>query len=265
MLLKSQPLAPHISKKIAAENTRKCDANWERHIKLQRMGKMLDNILNDDRQRKISLQKRFVWLWRDIKSSYFDLKHAVRNHIRWHQTLRELRPWEGFSGLINVMTVHLQDYISYEQQHGHSTEEFTLHKIRTAQQVIALLKRMKEPDEYLYRRQQEVKIKYPQYKSLITEYKSGGVSCSGDFVAQGDGWVGIESGMEPREGYFEFVGDRFELANSPNQCKTDKLLAQLRTYYKDTDDAYKQAEIDSNADFDRLGQLLKENLYTWWD
>jgi len=107
--------------------------------------------------------------------------------------------------------------------------------------------------------------KYPEYKSLITKYKYGGTSVSGDFVRQGDGWVGMEAGKGPRRGYFEFINDRFEAIKSPDQNETDKILAELDKYYIEIDDAYKQAEFDSDNDFDRLNQLLKENLYSWWD
>ena len=53
--------------------------------------------------------------------------------------------------------------------------------------------------------------------------------------------------------------------NSPNQVETGKLLAELSKYYEEIESAYKQAEVDSDSDFERLGQLLKENLYLWWD
>ena len=45
----------------------------------------------------------------------------------------------------------------------------------------------------------------------------------------------------------------------------DRLLAELIQYHEEIDNAYEQAEIDSDNDFERLGELLKENLYTWWD
>ena len=65
--------------------------------------------------------------------------------------------------------------------------------------------------------------------------------------------------------YFEFVNGRFELVNSPDQAETDRLLAELSKYHEEIKNAYKQTEADSDNDFERLGQLLKENLYSWWD
>ena len=57
----------------------------------------------------------------------------------------------------------------------------------------------------------------------------------------------------------------FELAESPDQAETDRILAELVKYHEEIDTAYNQAEIDSEKDFERLAELLKENLYTWWD
>ena len=90
-------------------------------------------------------------------------------------------------------------------------------------------------------------------------------SYSGDFIAQGNGWAGKESGENPRSGYFEFVNGKFQLAESTDKNETDRLLAELEKYHEELTNAYKQANVDSDEDFERLGQLLKENLYSWWD
>jgi hypothetical protein len=58
--------------------------------------------------------------------------------------------------------------------------------------------------------------------------KDGGSFHSGEFVAQGNGWAGMESGKDPREEYFEFVNGKFELAESPDQAETDRAIAELR-------------------------------------
>ena len=105
----------------------------------------------------------------------------------------------------------------------------------------------------------------PKYKSLITKYEDGSTSTSGYFIAQGSGWTGIESGADPREGYFNFVDGLFELITGPNNDKTEKLLNEIRRYNDDVAAAYLQAESDSDNDFERLGKLLKDNLYSWWD
>jgi hypothetical protein len=132
-------------------------------------------------------------------------------------------------------------------------------------ETLALLERMKEPDEYHHRLKQAVDAVYPNYKSLITRYKNGGSGSSGDFVAQGVGWTGKEAGANPREGYFEFVNGKFELAQSPDQAETDRLLAQLQQYYADAENAHIQARTESDADFERLAALLREHMYSWWD
>ena len=105
---------------------------------------------------------------------------------------------------------------------------------------------------------------YPDYKSLITEYDDS-TSVSGDFTPQSDGWVGMESGKDPRSGYFEFEDGVFTQKESPDQRETDRLLDELRSYHQDQKLAYEQAEKNAETDFTRLGQLLREHLYTWWD
>jgi len=265
MLLRSQPLNSKISEKLAADSEKECGEMTEFNILSQHIGDMFDDIFDDRRSRKIKFTTRLGWKWHRIKDTYYDVKHSVRNHIKWHKALRELRPWEGFNGLLIVMQTHLRDYVLCEENYGHSEEGFKRHKIETAKEMIALLERMKEPDEYLHRCREEVEKKYPKYKSLITEYKTGGTSTSGDFIAQGNGWAGEEAGNDPRKGYFEFANGRFELAESPDKEETDRLLAQIDEYNEEISNAYVQAEADSDKDFEELGQLLKENLYSWWD
>ena len=62
-----------------------------------------------------------------------------------------------------------------------------------------------------------------------------------------------------------FAAERFELADSPDKIETDRLLSELSRYHEEIEAAYRQAEVDSDNDFERLGLLLKENLYSWWD
>jgi len=264
MLITSQPLSVELSEKYERKSKTEIDAMKDKNICSQYIGSMFDDILEKD-EHKIELKLRLEWIWRDIKGKFYDLKYAIRNRYKWRRTLNEIRPWEGFHGLLCVMQTHLIDYIDTEVKYGHSLEEYKNHKITTAKETLEILERMKDPDEYIHKRREAVNQKYPDYKSLITKYIYGGLSTSGDFVRQGDGWVGMEAGKDPRRGYFEFINERFELINSPNQYETDKMLEELDKYYIEIDDAYKQAELDSDNDFDRLNQLLKENLYSWWD
>jgi hypothetical protein len=98
----------------------------------------------------------------------------------------------------------------------------------------------------------------------VTRYINGRSENSHEnFVKQGDGWASITNGGA--KGYFEFVNGRIKSVASPNQDETDKLLDEMERYYKERNNAYRQSEIDSDNDFERLGQLLKENLYSWWD
>ena len=265
MLIRSQPLEKMISYKLELGSRVEYEAMTEQNITSQRIGKMFDDILEDHQNRKIGFQKRMAWKLRDIRGKYYDFRYAVRNRFKWRKTLSCLRPWEGFSGTIRVMQTHLRDYIETEEKYGHAAVEFKNNKIATARETVELLDRILEPNDYAHRRREEVDAKYPDYKSLITKYKNGGTSVSGRFIAQGVGWVGMESGKNPREGYFEFADGRFELADSPDQNETNRLLGELAEYNKEVDNAYKQAESDSDKDFEQLAMLLKENLYSWWD
>ena len=264
MLKGSQPLDPKAAQRLGLEDNRKPDTA-EDEIVSQRIGMMFDDILSGIERGKSSLKIRIGWCLRRIKEFFLNMKHILGNHRKWHKTMRGLRPWEGFDGLISVMLTHLNDYVEHEEKHGYAAPEYRKQKIASVKETIELLERMKEPDGYTGRRHAGAEAKYPAYQSLVTEYRSGSTSFSGKFVAQGDGWTGIESGNDPREGYFEFSGGQFELATSPDQVETDRLLAEIRQYYKDMDAAYTQAETDSDEDFERLASLLRENLYTWWD
>ena len=75
----------------------------------------------------------------------------------------------------------------------------------------------------------------------------------------------MESGNDPRKGYFEFIDGKFELTQSPDQIETDRLITQIEKHEEELKNAYEQANVDFESDVDRLGQLFKENLYSWWD
>jgi len=256
MLIKSQPLDPKFCEKFKLDD----DNESGQKIISQRIGTMFGG----NKKIKINFIYRINWIWKDIKSKFYDIKYSVRNHFKWRKTISTLRPWEGFDGIITLMQTHLQDYIETEEKYGHSIEEYKNQKITTAKETIEVLERMKDPIEYSSKRRGAVEVKYPKYQQLITKYENS-ISFGGYFVAQGNGWAGKESGNDPREGYFEFVNGIFELKESPDQVETDRLLAELVKYHEEIDTAYKQAEIDSEKDFEWLAELLKENLYTWWD
>ena len=226
---------------------------------------MFDDLIEESNNRKIPLSTRLHWKWRAITDFYYNTKYAIRNHFKWRKTINSIRPWEGHSGLIAVMQTHLADYIETEEKYGHAEENYKKNKIATAKEALEILMRMKESDNYLDKRRNEVESRYPDYKSLNTRYESGGSCSSGEFIEQGKGWAGIESGNDPRKGYFEFIEGKFELTQSPDQETTDRLLAQIEKHSEDLEKAYERANVDFESDVDRLGQLFKENLYSWWD
>ena len=266
MLKSSQPLDPKFCKKYELDSNKEAELMNEQNIQLQRIGRMFDFIDTDEMvERRPSLRTRLRWKWHQIKDGYYDRKYTIRNHLKWHKTMRKLRPWVGDDGLITVMQAHLRDYVLCEIKYGHSEKNYKKQKIASAKEAIKLLQRMKNPDGYIRRRRNAVEVRYPKYQTLITEYTTGGTSFSGDFVVQGNGWVGRESGKDPREGYFEFVDGHFELVDSPDQKETDRLLDEHKKYCEELTAAYIRAESDSDRDFERLGVLLKENLYRWWD
>jgi len=263
--MQSQPLDPKFCEKMGLNKDDEETSFSDKEIKEQFIGGMLDHLLDEDDKQKISLGLRLHWFNKRIKDFIFDIKYAIRNHFKWRKTIRKLYPWEGFSGLISVMITHLNGYIEYEEKYGHSLEEYKKNKIATAKETLEILNRMEDHDKYTEKPRSEVKSRYPKYKGLVTTYINGGSSYCGDFIAQGNGWVGKESGNDPREGYFEFINGRFQQTESPDQNETDMLLDQLKKYHEEISHAYKQGELDSDKDFNRLGQLLKDNLFSWWD
>ena len=262
MLEKSQPICPDVIEKLV-----KCgrinlpDYDEETVIKSQRIGNMLDFL---DKDRKISIGTKINWFFRrHFKERYYDIKNTFRNHIKWHKTLKELRPWNG-DQMILCMITQLNDYINTEEKFGISEKSYQAIKLASAKEAVSILERMIDPSEYSSRRRDEVDAIYPEYLYLISDTNTG-TSYSGDFIQQGSGWVGIEAGSNPREGYFEKVGELYEVVESPDKAETERLLAQIRQYREDVHRAYKQAEADSDEDFDRLAELLKTHLYSWWD
>jgi len=269
MLIRSQPLDDSVSERLKLRSEDEIDSMSEQNIKAQRIGRMFDCLLDDlpdsEKKRSVGLSARLYRIRYRFKNVKSNIKYTIRNHLKWRKTMRELRPWEGFDGLFKVMLTHLRDYVQLEEMYGHSAKEYKETKIASVYATLELLVRMSKPDEYAFKRRDEVDSRYPDYKYLITEYESGGVCYSGDFVPLHNGWVGMESGKDPRNGYFEFVDGKFELAESPDQRETDRLIDELRKYHEEVHTAYEQAEIDSDKDFENLLQLLKDNLYTWWD
>jgi len=255
----SQPLSDKTVKRLGLD--KKDTSTQPSKNDVQYIGTMYDS-LGDYR---VTLKDRANWLWRDIKHCYYDVKHTVRSHIKWHKTLCEIRSWEGFDGMLTLMIRHLLDYVETEEKYGNSVQEYKDRKVAAAKETIRILKRLRNHDGYSEYRLKSVRAKYPKYKSLVTKYARGGTGFSGDFVRQGNGWTGTEAGKDPRKGYFEFINGKFKLVPSPNQAETDRLLKQLEDYYQETHEAYERAHRDNAKDFKRLHRLLEAYMYSWWD
>jgi len=241
-----------------------CKPLKEQKIVSERIGHWADG-LGDNDGRLIKLARWLRWQWERITWAFSDFKRSVRNHIKWHKAMKKLYPWEGFDGLFTVTRTHLEDYLLNEEAFGRAMKVDNSSIVASLKETIELLERMRDHDEYISKRWNEVRSRYPKYGSHIREYIDGSSSFGGDFVAQGSGWAGAEAGKEGREGYFEFVEGKLELVASPDQHETNKLLEDLHQYHREIQDAFDQAEKDLDEDFDRLHRLLKENLYTWWN
>ncbi|MDR2560162.1 MAG: hypothetical protein LBC63_00095, partial [Holophagales bacterium] len=203
------------------------------------------------------------WQWERITWAFSDFKRSIRNHIKWHKAMKKLRPWMGNDALSIAMRTHLEDYLLNEEAFGRAMKVDNSSTVASLKETIELLGRMRDSDEYIDKRWVEVQSRYPKYESHIKEYIDGSSYFGGSFVAQGSGWAGMEAGDDGREGYFEFVDGKLELAASPDQHETNRLLEELHQYHQDIQNAFEQAEKDLDEDFDRLHRLLKENLYTW--
>jgi hypothetical protein len=260
MLVKSQPLSPNTVEKLIERGKIELPGDDAPITISQCMGMMFSDI-----DEKATVIDRAKWFFtRRLKDGYYNTKHTIRNHIKWHKTMREIRSWDGDRGMILCMVTHLHDYIDVEEKYGSAEESYKAEKIASAKEAVAILERMSDPHGYSFRRRDEVDAQYPEYAYLISKTNTG--TCySGDFIRQGIGWTGIESGSTPREGYFEKVGELFEVVESPNQAETDRLLEEIRQYRIDMTAAYQQAQADSDEDFDRLAELFKKHLYSWWD
>jgi hypothetical protein len=257
-MLHTQPLDSEISKKLDSHDT-KIEALPEK----QYMGRMFESLLES----KITLKMRLSWLGRYISDAWYDFKYMVKNWVNWRKTVSALRPWEGFDGVLTLVRKHLKDYLETEEKYGHSEKSYREAKIKSIKKCLEILERLQK-DEYDENALSEVYAKYPEYKQLITEYSDGSTSCSGDFIALGNGWAGIEAGAAPRRGYFESVNGKFELtaiSDESVQVEVERILAQIESYYADLKEAYENAEKNLEDDKRRLGELLNRHFFSWWD
>jgi hypothetical protein len=257
-MLHTQPLDSEISKKMDSYDTKK-----EALPEKQYMGLMFEDLLNS----KITLKMRLSWLGRDISNAWYDFYYMVCNWVKWRKTISGLRPWEGFGGVLTLVRKHLKDYLETEVKYGHSERSYREAKITSIRKCLEILERLQK-NEYDGNALDEVYAKYPEYKQLITEYSDGSTSCSGDFIAVGNGWAGIEAGANPRRGYFEYVNGKFELTATSDesvQAQVEQSLEQIERYHADLHEAYKNAEIYMENDKNKLGELLSQHFFSWWD
>ena len=85
MLLRSQPLDPKVYKKLGLDERSEHEEMTEDNIESQFIGRMFDDILNDDE--KVTLKMRIEWKWRDIKGMFYDTKRAIVNCFKWRKTI----------------------------------------------------------------------------------------------------------------------------------------------------------------------------------
>jgi hypothetical protein len=239
------------------------DTEKETQPTKQYMGQMFKNLLDS----KITLKMRLSWLGRDISNAWHDFYYTVCNWAKWHKTISGLRPWEGFDGVLTLVQKHLKDYLKTEVKYGHSEKSYREAKIISVKECLEILERLQK-NEYDEKALYEVSANYPEYKQLITEYSGGSTSYSGDFIALGNGWVGIEAGANPRRGYFECVNDKFELTTISDesvQAEIEQSLNQIEKYHADWKRAIKNSAKYMEDDKRRLGELLSQHFFSWWD
>jgi hypothetical protein len=257
-MLNTQPLDSEIVKGMDSYDTEK-----EAQPIKQYMGRMFQDILDS----KITLKMRLSWLGRDISNAWHNFYNTVCNWAKWRKTISRLRPWEGFDGVLTLVQRHLKDYLETEVKYGHSEKSYREAKINSVKECLEILERLQK-DDYNKNALDEVYAKYPKYKQLITDYSDGSTSSSGDFIALGNGWAGIESGANPRRGYFECVNGKMELtaiSDESVQVEVEQTLAQIERYHADWKQAIKNATEYVEDDKKRLGELLSQHFFSWWD
>ena len=95
------------SKRFRLKEPDDLDSLSDENIKSQHIGKLFDDL--PDSPHKISFRTRLGWRWLNIKGAYHDMCYRRRNRRVWCKTLNEIRPGEGFHGLLTVMQTHLLD------------------------------------------------------------------------------------------------------------------------------------------------------------
>jgi hypothetical protein len=229
----------------------------------QYMGRMFENNLKS----RTTLKTRLSWLGRDISNAWYNFYYTVKNRIKWRKTISGLRPWEGFDGVLTLVQRHLKDYLETEVKYGHSEKSYREAKIKSIKECLEILERLQK-NEYEENTLNQVYVKYPEYKQLITDYSDGCTSYSGEFIAVGNGWAGIEAGAAPRRGYFESVNGKFELtaiSGESVQAEVEQSIGQIESYHADLKDAYENAEKNMEDDKRRLGEILSRHFFSWWD
>jgi ketol-acid reductoisomerase len=162
---------------------------------------------------------------------------------------------------------HLKDYLETEVKYGHSEKSYREAKINSVKECLEILERLQK-DKYNENALNEVYSKYPKYKQLITKHSDGCTSYSGEFIALGNGWAGIEAGANPRRGYFECVNGKFELTTISDksvQAEIEQRLDQIERYHADWKKAIKNSDKCMEDDKRRLGELLNQHFFSWWD
>jgi hypothetical protein len=216
---------------------------------------------------KITIIDKLQWLGKDICNVYYKVKYTLSNWLKWSKTIAKLRPYEGFEGVLTLTQKHLKDYLEAEIKFGHSEETHKNEKIASVKECLEILERLQK-DDYANCLIEQIDARYPKYQKLVTRYSDESSSYSGDFYPYKNGWVGFESGANPRRGYFEFINGTFEsmaLSDVHMVNDVEEILNQIDNYHADVTDAYKQALTNEKNDKKRLGKILNRHFFTWWD
>lgn len=136
MLKSSQPLDPKVAERLGLDDEHELDVEND-EILPQHIGTMFDDIFADDKRRRPGLRTRIHGRIRCLKDAFYSVRRTAQSHRKWHATLRDLQPWNGFNDLISVMLTQMQNYVRFEEKHGHLTPECTEQKIASTKSTMA--------------------------------------------------------------------------------------------------------------------------------
>jgi hypothetical protein len=213
---------------------------------------------------KITILDRLDWLRKDLRGFMRGIKWGVGNLKEWLPFIWSLRPWDADTTIIDLMIKQLRIFVRYNREHGHATDEHRIKVISSAREAIKLLTRLRDPMAYDMYALRQVDKRFPQWQSFIQHCKTG-TSYGGRFLAQADGWVGMQAGKDAKRGFFKILGGELWLRESPDQQETDRILKLMEQYEVARNKASERAKILRAKDTVRLIEIFEIHFHTWWD